>query len=233
LAFYSVVICDLVVSPQGSSVKKALPILLGVLVVLSVLVGRIYFESKEAFESAMLAQKRGDLSEAIFQLDHAIHWYFPGNPYVHQSISELWRMGNDLESKNKTLALFSYDAIRGGVFSIRHLYSPHASWLEDVNAKIANLRTDEELQKMPEDKRVAAHKEIYAFHTNALARDERPNVFWVLFLEFGFFGFLASVFLLIWRGFDREGRMNLRHSMPWVMSMVVTFGIWIFGLLKA
>ena len=198
-------------------------LLLSAAVFLVALIGKVYWESSAEFRRASELEAGGSLEESIIHYDRAIHWYFPGNPHVKKSILRLWNIGEENLEKNPRVAVLAYSAIRAGLHSIRHIYWPHKNWIHRANEKIAILRSQEE----------SSDPQALAFHKKALELDERPGTFWVILLELGFLGWVGSVFGLIWKGFDQEGHMNARASLPWVFGIIGGFGIWILGMLKA
>ena len=170
-----------------------------------------------------------DAQSAILHLDRAVHWYFPGNPYVRRSLSDLWEIGQTTENADRRTALSAYDAARGGIFSVRSFFQPYEDRLPRINQRIAELRTREQIERHPEEK----YTEVLEFHRKALERDERPRLSWSLLAVAGFIAWTASTFGLIWRGFDREGRMQLRSAVPWMTAIVLGFAGWILGLIRA
>lgn len=62
---------------------------------------------------------------------------------------------------------------------------------------------------------------------------EGPHPLWVWVAEVGFVGYVASLFLLIWRGFDGEGRWRGRSGWWWLLGALVSFALLVQGLLRA
>ena len=47
----------------------------------------------------------------------------------------------------------------------------------------------------------------------------------------GFFGFLGSAILFIFKGFDKEGKTNLKRAITWLGVTFAFFILWIVGLM--
>jgi hypothetical protein len=46
----------------------------------------------------------------------------------------------------------------------------------------------------------------------------------------GFFGYIGSVLLFIFKGFDDEGNPKLKQAIFWFVSIFIFFILWITGL---
>jgi hypothetical protein len=56
---------------------------------------------------------------------------------------------------------------------------------------------------------------------------------WVWILELSFAGFVACFLLFIWKGFDREGRVQRRGALLWLALTAACLAIWLFSLPRA
>lgn len=209
--------------------KRAIPWFAGAFLVLISLGIRAVYESRLEYQRGEAAQKQGKEEKAVRHYDRSIHWYAPFNPYPLKSIKRLWQFGAMYEEKNPKLALLAYDAIRGSIHAIRSLYWPYRNWLPKVNERIAKLRAQEHLAENP----TLDSKKIHAFHKRVLAIDERPHTGWVIFAQIGFWGWLLAVLGWIWKGFDAQGKMYWKPSLPWISGIIVFFSFWILGLVHA
>ena len=193
------------------------------------LYGRMIYESREQYQRGKEQQRQGQVEEAILSFYRSIHRYAPGNRYILRSLEELWTLGQSLEKNDPKTALFSYDAMRGGIYSIRSFYSPYKDWLPKVNERIATLRAAEQVK----EQRTMTYAQAYAFHTKALQIDERPRTGWALLVQLGFWGWILSTVGWIWKGFDREGRMRIQPALPWICALTGFFALWVVGLIRA
>lgn len=59
------------------------------------------------------------------------------------------------------------------------------------------------------------------------------NSFWVAAMEVGFVGYLASLLLLIFRGFERSGKIRRRPAALFACLAAAFFALWLQGLRRA
>lgn len=210
-------------------IQKHRALLSGGLVVLLALVGRIVFESRREFHRGELSQSHLEIREAIAHFDRSVHWYAPFNPYVGRSLTKLWEIGAAAEATDPKLALFAYDAMRGGIYGIRHVTRPYAEWLPKVNERIAQLRAQEQVRDRPG----TSFDEALAYHRTVLTEDRRPKLGWALLSHAGFLGWILLTFLWISRGLDETGRICWRRSRFYAAGSAGAFLIWMIGLANA
>ncbi|HLG20444.1 MAG TPA: hypothetical protein VI895_11600 [Bdellovibrionota bacterium] len=204
-------------------------ILASIFLVAGVLWGRAVHDSRSELRTGDEAYSKGGVEEAIVHWDRCAHWYAPGNPFVGRALDRLWNAGQSAEKSNPKMALLAYDAIRGSIYAIRHIYWPYRERLSRADDRIAELRAEEQVRQ---GKGVGFSRALEQ-HRKALQTDERPKTLWVLVAQVGFWGWIFAVVGLIFRGFDSEGRMQLRHSISWIGGIVLFFAAWVTGLLNA
>jgi hypothetical protein len=203
--------------------------ILVLLTLLGILVGRVAYESRRECGIAQEEDRAGRREEAIAHASRAIRWYWPGNPYTLRAVELLWKTGQEAEGRDPALALLAYDSLRGSLHAIRHFTWPHREWIDRADGRIAELRAREQVRREPG----TSLEEARAFHARMLKRDERPRIVWVLVAQIGFFGWIASVLGWIWKGFDGEGKMEGRRSLPWVTAVAIFFFLWVIALVRA
>jgi hypothetical protein len=204
-------------------------IALGILALLVFLVSRVFYESHREWQEGVRELAANQREEAIHHLARSIHWYAPGNPYVGKSILMLWSLATEAEKSDSKLALLAYDSIRGSLHSIRSFYWPYKEWILRANERIADLRAREQVREQPG----LAYEAALEFHRKALLLDERPRTGWVIVVSMGFLGWISCVIGWIWKGFDSDGKMHLRSSLPWMVATVLFFLAWVIGLTRA
>lgn len=197
--------------------------------VLCALVARIGYQSRHDYLLGVEYERAERFQEAVMQYDHSAHWYFPGNPFVEKSLSRLWAVGNALEHTNPTLSLWAYDSMRGSIYAVRSFYMPHMEWLEKVNPRIALLRAAQEVSLDNSKK----YEDVLRFHQQKLSEDRSPHLGWSVVLEVSFFAWIFGVLGFIWKGFDAQGVMYFKPSIPWIGIIVGSFSLWIVSLIKA
>jgi hypothetical protein len=56
---------------------------------------------------------------------------------------------------------------------------------------------------------------------------------WAVLAGVSFFGFLASVAFLIFRGFNSEARLKKKEARAGLIAAAVTFALWVLSLMMA
>jgi hypothetical protein len=210
-------------------VTRRTQVFLSIAVFGALLAGKVIYESRKEWREAGIRLSSGETEEGIRHFERSIHWYLPGNPFVLRSVRELWRIGQEEEKRNPSRALLAYDGLRGSLHSIRSFYWPHREWILKADDRIAELRAREEASRRPD----VPYETILRKHQALLVPVERPRVGWVILAQIGFWGWIVSVVGWIRKGFDEEGRMNVRRSLPWILSLVLLFAAWLIGLTRA
>jgi hypothetical protein len=63
--------------------------------------------------------------------------------------------------------------------------------------------------------------------------DRAPGPFWSILVEIGFFGWLGSVVLIIFKGFYDNGKIHKKFALYGLLSFLLSFSIWVVASLKA
>lgn len=66
-----------------------------------------------------------------------------------------------------------------------------------------------------------------------LEADRPPFTFPSVMNEIGFFGWVSSILLFIFKAFSREGRLNMRPAILFVSTFLFFYSIWIWGMFNA
>lgn len=204
-----------------------------ILFLLSLLVGYIAIQGYREYREAEGAKAEGDLSAAITHYQRSIKWYLPGVFYVAKAAEGLWQLGMEAETKgDKIMALMAYQELRSGFYAARSFYTPGTDWIERCNQKIAALMAEWEAsssQRRGHDSMEALRRK----HLDILSRKERPDYFWSIVLEVGFFGWLGATIGFIVQVFQGEKGFNSRRALGWGTLFLVSYFLWILGMLKA
>jgi len=209
--------------------KKVIQWSIAIGVVLLTIVFRTWYEARSEYVKGQSFEEQRKWHEAIHHYDRSAHWYSPGNIYVGRSLDRLWGIGKKLEEEDRGSSLLAYDAMRGSIFAIRSFYWPYQNRLESINGRIAFLRAHQDHENRPG----RTFEEVHQFHKKALILQERPSTLWSLVVTLFFFGWVGSVVAWIFKGFDGEGRMHIKASLPWAASIILCFAVWVFGLVNA
>lgn len=169
--------------------------------------------------------------KAITFFDRSIHWYTPLNPYVAKSAECLWKIGKLAEQEGDIrLALIAYRSIRQGFYGSRSFYNPGKAWSDRCEDEIKKLSLDSENKRKGRTVLASPKRQ-----KSRRADDANPSVFWSIFLEIGLWGWVASTIALIMFGVNWRNRgryLNLR-TITSVIIIVVFFGMWIIGIMRA
>ena len=187
---------------------------------------RAHFMAAEKFNAA------SNWKLAIREYDAALHFYFPGSPYVDKSAERLWRIGEMFEKAEKPeWAVLAYSSIRSSFYASRSLYTPGKEWIGRCDDKIAALDVKilvNEGSLAPEQSEAEKEKLLYVMRIN-----RAPAPAWAFLAELGFLGWIVSVLFIIWKAFDERGKPVERQPLYGLVSFVLTFALWVVSLLKA
>ncbi|MDA8239831.1 MAG: hypothetical protein M0Z67_05595 [Nitrospiraceae bacterium] len=187
---------------------------------------RSHFMAGEKFNAA------SNWKLAIREYDAALHFYFPGSPYVGKSAERLWQIGEMFEKADKPgWAILAYSSIRSSFYASRSLYTPGKEWIGRCDDKIAALDVKilvNEGSLTPEQSETEKEKLLYVMRV-----DRAPAPVWAVLVELGFLGWIVSVVFIIWKAFDERGKLAIRPALYGLVSFVLTFALWVVSLLNA
>ena len=193
---------------------------------------KVYLGSMSELKKAEIAFEKTEYEEAITHYERSIHWYTPWNRYVKKSIEKLWIIGNEAEDTgNDELALHSYRSLRSSLYAVRSFYTPYPEWIERCDDKISSLMAKKEPYSERDKKKT--FEERKADSLKVLKRDYAPDVFWSIFLEIGFLGWIGCAIGFIFRVFTGEKGFNGRRALLWGGLIVVFYAMWILGMMRA
>lgn len=190
---------------------------------------RCFYGSMEAFSTGEEMLRQNQLIRAITYFDRSIHWYTPWNPYVEKSAERLWEIGEKaVQDGDLTMALIAFRTIRGGFYAASHFVTPGKEWIEKSEAKIDQLvRTENNAASKSRESEL---KEMIRKNQKGAS----PDVFWTVILEIGFWGWVGSLFGIIFRKWGpKDGQANPIGPLAWVGLCIVFFAVWIIGMMKA
>ena len=196
--------------------------LISLFITVSLLLTRVYFESRSFYGKGKESLLNDDPYMAITYFGRSAKWYFPGNPYVKQSIEGLWSAACKAEERGEIeFALKACYTLRGSLYATKWLFMHHKEWIEPCNQKIADLT-------------VARHPYIKrAKVITGLNKEERPIVIWAFFVVICFYGWIGSALGLIFFSFDSSGSMKWRNALFWGGLVLGFFLLWIFTMFRA
>ncbi|MFH0926734.1 MAG: hypothetical protein V1872_14070 [bacterium] len=193
---------------------------------------RVFYGCITEFKKAEKSFQDKNYKDAIMYYDAAIHWYTPFNKYVARSAERLWETGGILEAQgDNRLAIEAYRAIRSSFYAARSFYTPYPGWIKRCDDKISTMMAREE-PTCEEDKH-RTFEERKTEHLSFLHKDYAPDVFWSMFLEFGFIGWITCTILFIFRVFEGEKGFHNQRALFWGSFIILFYGMWIVGMMKA
>ena len=211
---------------------KMVFMILGLITVLLLMVwARIFYSSMKAYYTGESYLRDKQYIRAITFFDRSIHWYTPFNPYVERSAERLWNIGNNAEQKGDTkLALIAFRTIRGGFYSTHSFYKPGREWIKKCDTQINQLMRPE-LRKRGSP----VSSRMKGGYITERQKDPSPSIFWTIFLEVGFLGWIGSVmgFIIFILGRKEEPKFSIFSSFVWITLTSIFFALWIIGMMKA
>ncbi|MFA6056298.1 MAG: hypothetical protein WC769_13095 [Thermodesulfovibrionales bacterium] len=213
--------------------KKYLVNGLFVLVIFLLIVGgRVFYLQKNHYIAAERYFSEANWKLAIREYDTAMHFYTPWSTYIDKSAKRLWQIGEMYERDGKLdWANIAYSSIRSSFYSSRSLFTPGRDWINKCDDKIADLNVKmliEDGSIKTEEADAEKKKHLYVMKV-----DRAPNPVWSVLVEAGFFGWIASIIFLIFKGIDDTGKTRGRFALYGALSFIFSFAIWVVSLLKA
>jgi hypothetical protein len=211
--------------------RKLLTVLSLLVITLGMLWVKVFMGSMKAYEEGERSLEQSEFTRAVTYYDRSLHWYAPWNPYVERSAQRLWEISEKAEGGGDVrLAIIALRTIRRGFYGASHLYLPGKPWIERCELKIQELL---DLEIVRHD---SSHGEGRVGDGSKKVEDiSSPDVFWSLVVEVGFLGWIGSALCFIVSAFPdgRSGRKRLGRSLTWSILLVISFSLWIIGMIKA
>lgn len=209
----------------------ALPALLVVVALVGIAVGRATVRSRAELRMAETHHQEGKPLVAIEHFRRTLRWSFPLSPFRGRAISGLESVAAELEeAEDRAGALRAWRSLVGGIAATRSMYSGADPATERAKDAIARLMALE--GGAPIDANLSPDK-VTADHRHLLTRDVSPHPLWGTVLLFGFALWIASLVLVINRGFDSAGKLRWPAVRVPASSALVGLLSFVVGLLLA
>jgi hypothetical protein len=193
---------------------------------------KIISTSKSEFILAEDHLARDELSKAITHYERSLHWFLPFSQTPYQAAEKLWALAQRLQSQNQTSeALKTYRILRSAFYSIRSIYTPGKKWIHLCNEKIAHLMATNFIESQESPKTTFAEKKSQ--YLSLLETERPPFTFPGIMNEIGFFGWVSSILLFIFKALSPQGQLKKRPATLFVSSFLFFYCIWIWGLFNA
>jgi hypothetical protein len=194
--------------------------------------GKVFYMQRSHYIAAEKYFAASDWKSSIREYDAAMHSYIPWSPYIARSAGRLWEIGGMFEGQGKLeWANDAYSSIRSSFYASRSLYTPGKDWIARCDEKIADIDVKlliKDGSVKPEDAAAEKEKLLYVMRT-----DRAPIPLWSVCVEIGFFGWIASVVFIALKGFDDKGKIKGKFIFYGTLSFILTFALWVIGMLKA
>ncbi len=211
----------------------SLKITLICLFLLLLVAGYVGIQGYSDYQKAEAAKARGDLTTAVTHYRRSIKWYLPGAFYVAKAAEGLWQVGMEAERKeDKVLALMACQELRSGFYAARSFYTPGKEWIKRCDHKIAALMAQWEASSA-RGKESPSIEALRQKHLAILSQQDRPDYFWSIILELGFFGWLGGTIGFVMQVFLGEKGFNNKRALGWGIVILISYFLWITGMLKA
>lgn len=180
---------------------------------------RIVFQARGELASAEAALASNDDIRAVDHFRRTLRWSLPLFNHEDEAIAGLERIARSREvAGDRAGALLAWRSLLGGLESTRSLYGVADPAVKRAKNEIARL--------------AVAKGEADRYRT-LLDRDVTPDALGATLLLFGFSMWLASLILLIGKGFDEVGRLRLRAARAPVLGAIAGFASFVIGLVFA
>lgn len=127
-------------------VKKALKVLIVIVVILLAVYVRVFIYQLGEFKKAEKAYMEKNYKDAITYYDTTLHMYTPFSPYIRISIDRMIEIANQFEKENNyKWALNAYENLRSAIYASKSFYLPNKEIVELCDKKISEL-----LSKIPQ-----------------------------------------------------------------------------------
>jgi hypothetical protein len=221
-------------------------------VVLGVML-RVAVESGSSYNRGLTAQEEGNAEEAVFHFRAAAQWYLPGLPTNESALDHMEAIAVEAQKECEgcppgcgeenamacsekpctqcVFALQVYDSMRSAILGTRSFYTPHATRLAHVNESLVTVmsRARESHENGPRTSEKDRDSQA-SFYQERLERDYAPDPLWSLLASLAFLGWIASLFLAIWRGMPSGDEIDRFAMIRWALCACGFFGLWVLSL---
>lgn len=204
---------------------------LAAIALVALVVGRATSESRNELQIALSHHEAGELERATEHYRRTLRWSFPFSAYTKEAVAGLESIAKELEEAgNGDGALLAWRSVAGGLAASRSLYSGSSAPRERAKGEIARLLALEGGAAI--DANLSVDK-LEADHRRLLDQQVSPDPLWGSLLLLGFAAWVASLLVLIQRGFDPAGRPLWPAARGPLWGALLGLTSFVFGLLFA
>ena len=204
---------------------------LGILLLLSLIVGRVLHSSWEEAREGAAAEGRGEIAEAVHRYGQSARLYAPGNPWSRRALDRHAALATDAEGRGDgETALAAWREVRSSILATRSLYTPHPAALATANEQIARLAARLESPSVDPTRDEGARRR---WHRERLATTEEPHRGWALLALVGLALWLGAAVAFLRRGLDGALRLVPRPALLCTVAFLIGFALFALGLARA
>ncbi len=164
---------------------------------------RLYASTRRARRGER-APRAERTTRAVEHYRRALRWSLPLDPVADEAIASLESIARASEAEgDQGIALLAWRSLAGGLAARRSLYAGAHPDRERAKNEIARLMSQTETAAIDAG---LGQERLASEHRSLLERLPSPDPLWATVLVVGFALWLASLLLLIGRGFDSEGK---------------------------
>jgi len=214
-----------------SATKKR--VIAGVAIVLGgyLMVAAIFaLRAELAWRQAVSFRTSGDVERAVRAVRGVFDLYVPGNPRLEEASRLIWNIAMTEEKRGDHPAALAHYRILRSAWIGAHPIEGDRGWIARTEPRIARLSAEPTPDVPALAKRSRAQREAQALAEMRAPR--RPYGAWGAVAALGFAGWVGATVGLIVRGFRADGTL-VPGAVRWVLGLVVGYGVWILGCLRA
>ncbi|HEY4121744.1 MAG TPA: hypothetical protein VGM56_27950 [Byssovorax sp.] len=214
-----------------SVLRRALQAVAIVAIGVAAVTARVAVAGEEEIARSTDELRSGHAMEAAQHAGRAAAWYAPGAPHVRVAYARLIALATAAEGVgDRDTALFAWRAVRGAAIETRWIVTPHERDLARADEAIARLAA---AAPRPVGTRVDPSSEVQREQLAALARDESPDVAWVIALVAGAFALGLGVLITVRRGLTETGQLLWLRARPGLALAALGFVLYAIALWRA
>ena len=188
---------------------------------------KILMTGKNEFLLAEDHLAKNELSKAVNHYERALRWFLPFSRTPNRAAEKLWEIAQNQQTQNQNIeALKTCRILRSAFYSVRSIYTPGKKWIHLCNEKIAHLMAFIESQERPG----ITFSEKKSEYMDLMETDRPPFTFPSIMSAIGFFGWVSSILLFIFKALSRQGHLKKRPAILFVSTFLLFYNIWIWGM---
>ena len=205
--------------------------LLGGLVFLGAVYGRVSWSSQAALDRATSYLEQGQTRQAIYEFGTAVRNYTPFSMSVTSSVERLDSLAAQAEMDGQSeLAIEALRQLRGAMNATKGFHDPFSDARKPVNERLAQLLATEQIRTGGPTLRGRTRTQLVEEHLALLNLDPAPSRLMALIVLLTFSGWIGGTFMTIRYGLDRNVRIRKRQFLLFGIVSFLCFVGWLAAL---